>query len=380
MFKASIQGLFLGLVLALLVAVPRAQAQAPGAELNSAFPDLAALFNAFDLTRAASFDEVAAVRQSDGAQDALNELRETLAASADMSMMDMMQMPSADMMNMGEGPFGELESQAADRMEETLRGSHSASEARDAYAGADALPDRAAAVIRRGEDFHTRLFDIYADDGITDKYAAVDAAVREYLSDPGTSVPSNPKSAELMYAHPYAGSLKTGFPEVSGLVWASNWLRLASLEPLLQGGSEDTIRDGLDTTIERFWSKVDGMPGMLMLPTEEPMSVAISPLLFSRHEQAAVILDNLAMFETVVADLLIHPDVENRGAAINGVVDEFTDRSSNLATRREYLLAALRSGIFNQGGPALGELARSERNRSRQEMEMGGHVSLPGMN
>jgi len=35
-----------------------------------------------------------------------------------------------------------------------------------------------------------------------------------------------------------------------------------------------------------------------------------------------------------------------------------------------YLLSALRGGIFNQGGPAIGDLGRSERNRSREAMDM----------
>ena len=59
--------------------------------------------------------------------------------------------------------------------------------------------------------------------------------------------------------------------------------------------------------------------------------------------------------------------------SIDAVVDEFTNRGSNIATASEYLLSALRTGIFDQGGPALGTLARSERNRSRREMEMPGH-------
>lgn len=375
MFKASKQGI-LGLLATALLAVPHAQAQAPGAELNSAFPDLASLFNAIDVARAQSYDELAAVTGSDDAREALFQLRQTLAATADMSMDEIMQMPQGAM-DMGSSPFGDLEARAADRLEETLRGSHSAAEARDAYANSDVLPDRAAALIRRGEDFHTQLFDIYTDAGITDKRAAVDAAVSDYLSDTRASVPSEPKSATLMFDHPYAGALQIGFPELSGLVWASGWERLASLEALIQRGGDQAARDAVDTTVDRFWSKVDGMPGMLMLPTEQPTAVAISPLLFNRHEQAAIILDNLGMFETVVADLLIHPDVQDRAGAINDLVDEFTDRSSNLATRREYLLAALRPGIFNEGGPALGDLQQSERNRSRMEMEMGPHISMP---
>ena len=86
------------------------------------------------------------------------------------------------------------------------------------------------------------------------------------------------------------------------------------------------------------------------------------------------------MLETIIADLLAHPDVQDRPGSVDTAVSEFTDQESNLATRSDYLLSALRTGIFDQGGPALGELARSERNRTRMEMEMGGHAVMPGMN
>ena len=117
---------------------------------------------------------------------------------------------------------------------------------------------------------------------------------------------------------------------------------------------------------------------------EIPMVPAIAPLLLSRHPEAAWVIDNVNILELVIADLLVHPDVEDRTSSIDAVTAEFTDKESNLLEGsmgyRDYLLSALRTGIYNQGGPALGQLVRSERNRSRMEMEMGGHVSLPGMN
>ena len=235
-------------------------------------------------------------------------------------------------------------------------------------------------MIERGRQFEARIFDTYADAGISDKFEAVNSAVDTYLSDSQLSVAAEPKSPALMYGHPYASAFRTGYPELSGLVWASQWLQLASLEPLMLGGRGSAVEDGIGTTIDRFHSKLEGMQGMTMLPTEIPMVPAISPLLLNRHREAAIIIDNLNLLETVIADLLVHPDVQNRSQSIDAVVNEFADRESNLADSRDYLLSALRTGIFNQGGPALGELARSERNRSRMQMEMGGHVSLPGMN
>jgi hypothetical protein len=84
----------------------------------------------------------------------------------------------------------------------------------------------------------------------------------------------------------------------------------------------------------------------------------------------AVILDNLNVFETVIADVLSHPNLTNKNAAANALVAQFTSRDATSDSTIDYLLFALRGGIYNQGGPAIGELSQSERNRSRAEMGM----------
>ena len=100
------------------------------------------------------------------------------------------------------------------------------------------------------------------------------------------------------------------------------------------------------------------------------MAPAIAPRLFSLSQETAIILDNLNMFETVVADILGYPNVENKAAVVDSLVDEFTNQAENFDPTIDYLASALRGGIYNQGGPALGELSQSERNRSRMEMGM----------
>jgi hypothetical protein len=76
------------------------------------------------------------------------------------------------------------------------------------------------------------------------------------------------------------------------------------------------------------------------------------------------------MLETVVADILAYPNFEDRQAAIDAAVVEFTNKDTNITVENDYLLAALRGGIYNQGGPAVGQLERSERNRTRSAMNM----------
>ncbi len=354
-------------------------AQTPGDQLRSEFPELGALFNAFDVAQAAMFESVAEIGVSSQAASAREQLRQRLAQMSNMTMPEMMQMQAGGMpgMDMMVGPFGELEAEVASELRQLIEETHSVAEARGAFSNSAPLTPRAATVLARGREFEDRIFDIYADAAVSDKYAAVNAAVDEYLSDGRDAVPAAAKSPALVFGHRFAAAFSTGYPELSGVIWAGQWLQLASLEPLMLGGS--SVRAGVDTTLERFRSKMVEMPGMSMLPSEMPMVPAISPLLYSRHSEAASIIDNLNMLETVIADLLVHPDVQDRAGSIDAVVDEFTNGQTNMADDREYLLAALRGGIFNQGGPALGELARSERNRSRMEMEMG-HIMMPGMN
>ena len=360
-------------------------AQSAGETLRDEFPELAGLFDAFDVTQATMYDRLLAITESSDSAAGRAELRESLMRAMSMSMAEMMaemnQMMNMDMgMGMMAGPFGMLATNAAEELRALIQTTPSPEEARTSLPGSEALTERAGAVIAHGREFQARLFDIYADGGIMDKQAAVDEAVEDYLSDPN-SVAAEAKNPVLMYGHPFAGAMRTGHPQISGLFWASQWLQLASLEPLMSGVD---VSAGMNTTIERYEAKVAGMGDMSPVPTEIPMVPAIAPLLLNRHPEAAWIIDNVNTLELVIADLLVHPDVEDRAGSIDAVAAEFTDKGSNILMGsmgyRDYLLSALRTGIYNQGGPALGQLARSERNRSRMEMEMGGHVSLPGMN
>jgi hypothetical protein len=137
--------------------------------------------------------------------------------------------------------------------------------------------------------------------------------------------------------------------------------------------SDSQFRNTMDTVMERYWNKVGSEGGMTMFPapTEPPTAAAIAPHLYSFHPQASIILDNLSMLENIVLDVLAYPNLEDRQAAIGAAVAEFTNKETNISQDYDYLLAALRGGIYNQGGPAVGELMQSERNRTRDEM---GHI------
>ena len=361
---------------------PTLRAQSSGNQLRGEFPELVALFDAFDVTQGAMYDRLLQITESGESGDAQNELREALTMRASMSMSEMMQVGPGDVTDMDRrmGPFGRLETEAMSELYGMIQGRHSPREIRAAFSTSGALTERAARVLQRGREFEARIFDIYVDNGITDKFVTVNEAIENYVSDLQASVAPHPKDPRLMYGHPFAGAFKAGYPRVSGLYWASQWLKLASFEPLMVGSE---VASGVSTTIDRFEGKLGDTGGMTTAPSEIPMVPGIAPLLLHRHPEAAWIIDNLNVLEVVIADLLVHPDVTDRDGSIDAVVEVFTDRESNIMTGlgyRDYLLSALRTGIYNQGGPALGELAGSERNRSRMEMEMGGHIVLPGMN
>jgi hypothetical protein len=100
------------------------------------------------------------------------------------------------------------------------------------------------------------------------------------------------------------------------------------------------------------------------------MAPAIAPDLYSQSPEAAIILDNLNLLETVIADILAFPNAENRDKLMDQAITYFTGKDTNNAQSMDYLLFALRGGIYNQGGPAVGELMQSERNRAREAMDM----------
>lgn len=365
------------------IQLPALWSQSSGNQMRKEFPEpFVTLFDAFDVTQGAMYNRLLQITESRESREGRNELRRMLMMFANMSMAEMMRMGSHDMTDIDRhmGPFGSLETEAMSDLSRLIQRQHSPAEIRTAFSSSGALTETAARVLQRGREFEVRIFNIYSNDGITDKVAAVNEAIDNYVSDAENSVAPQPKDPRLMYGHSFAGSFKAGYPRVSGLFWASQWLKLASLEPLMIGNE---VASGVNTTIERFKSKLGDTDGVTKLPSEIPMVPGISPLLLYRHAKAAWIIDNLNVMEVVIADLLVHPDVMDRDSSINAVVAEFTNRDTNIMMEldyREYLLSALRTGIYNQGGPALGELATSERNRSRMQMEMGGHVVLPGMN
>ena len=347
-----------------------------GDKIRLEYPLLADLFNAFDVTQAQTFEAIANINSQPAYTAARAELREHLEMMKSMTMSDMMAAGGGmdhGSMGMGSsGPYPDMEVEARINLLASMRALHSDEEAAKAYADNSAINRHTSEVIRRGRSFENQLFTIYIDDSIRNKRAAVNDAITEYLSDDRHSVATLPKESDFLLQHNEAAGFKTAFPRLSGLMWTQQWLQLAALEAVILESLDAQFARGVDVALERFWNKIgtDGGMSMFPAPSELPMAPAIAPDLYSESPEAAIILDNLNTLETVVADILSYPNVEDREAKMDAAVAMFTNKETDNAEPMTYLLFALRGGIYNQGGPAVGELMQSERNRTRDAMGM----------
>ena len=349
-------------------------AQSQSGSLSSEYPELASLYNAFDVTQAGIYDAIEGIGSDPASEDGRMELKMHLDMMADMDHGGHGGHGGGMMMDM-DGHFGQLETDARIALGELVRGNHSLEQAESAFENSSALTERAAQVLAHGRSFERSIWNIFSNDSTTiyQKQMAIEEAVQEYRnSEPTAAVTLSPKTADLYLGHIYADAFRMGFPKLSGLLYANQWLQLASLEAIIIGQVDPQFGGRVPLTMERYWNKVGSDTGMTMFPapTEMPSAPAISPQLYSQAPQAAIIIDNLNMLESALADVVAYPNLLDRETVIDQVVAQYTSDDMHLAETMEYLLNALRGGIFNQGGPAIGDLSRSERNRSRDAMNM----------
>ena len=347
------------------------------AVISEQYPEVADLFNAFDVTQAKALEEIAAINADPATQQVRNELQMNMNMRASMTMREMMAsgvmtQEAAMEMGMNNGPHHDLEVAARMRLLEVMRGKHSNESAEAAFENSSAIDRHTAEVFKHGRNFEEALFTIYIDGDVDDKLAAVANAIENYLSDDQHSVATVPKESDYLLSHEQANGLKTAFPLLRGFMWTHQWLQLAALEAVILQGLDPQFNGGVDVALERFWNKIGSSGGMTMFPApgELPMAPAIAPDLYSQSPEAAIILDNLNLLETVIADILAFPNAQSREESMSQAITYFTGKDTNNAESMDYLLFALRGGIYNQGGPAVGELMQSERNRAREAMDM----------
>ncbi len=357
--------------------------------------ELARLYDAFTVTHAAALDTIAKANVDPRFAQARADMRQHLehmqARENSQSMSHGMMHSSGDSnshdMDMRmEGPYRELDVQARVNMGRLVRADHTDAAAAKAYDNVASLPRHAAMVLAAGRQFEEALWSLWADPGMSvdDKVKATQTVIEDYRSaDERHAVSVQPKPVSLYLDHTYAGSLKSAYPRLSGLLWSNQWLQLASLEAIIRGQVDPQFAGRVTDTLERYYNKLGSDSGMSMFPApvEMPTVPTIAPTLYTLAPEASIIVDNLNMLDAAIADIIAYPglDANTREQAILATVAQFTD--DNIATDdMSYLLSALRGGIYNQGGPAIGELQGSERNRSRDAMGMQHPMSMSGPN
>lgn len=391
--------LLLGLSLSTGVLI-QAQAQAQ-ASLVDEHAELARLYDAFTITHAAALDAIAKTNMDPQYAQARADMREQLEQLAQMQDQGHGQMMSHGMMH-GSGssgssssgsngmdmdsPYRALDVQVRVDMGRLVRADHADTAAADAYDNVAALPRHVAMVLAAGRQFEDKLWALWTDPGrsIDAKVQATQAVIEDYQTgDAMHAIAGRPKPVSLYLDHSYAGSLKSAYPRLSGLLWSNQWLQLASLEAIVRGQVDPQFAGHVADTLERYYNKLGSDSGMSMFPApvEMPTVPTIAPTLYTLAPEASIIVDNLNMLDAAIADIIAYPglDATIREQAILATVAQFTD-DSIVTDDMSYLLSALRGGIYNQGGPAIGELQGSERNRSREAMGMQHHMSMSGPN
>ena len=353
-----------------------AMSTAHAGNLENEYPELSRLYNAFDVAQAQLFDLMVEINADSSTKIAQDRLAIALDTMANMTIGDMIDagLNYGDAQIVMDSPYAALETQARIKLAQHVSRVHSLEDATSAFANSPALTPMAAAVIGRGRALEREIYDIFSDQRstIVAKRAQVDQAVERYLSVDKLAVASEPKMVALYLSGDYANGLKAAYPKFSALMWSNQWLQLASLEAIVLGQVDPQFANEIDTTLERYRNKLGSETGMTMFPapTEMPTVPAIAPSLYSQSPAAAVIIDNLNMLEVAVANIIAYPNLMNRAQAVDDAVRAYTDKEYGIAVTEDYLLSALRGGIFNQGGPAIGALDQSERNRSRIGMDM----------
>jgi hypothetical protein len=241
----------------------------------------------------------------------------------------------------------------------------------DGAQGLDALGPEAARLIRRAFAFEREVIAIHAVHPAGTRRAALDAAIARYQQ--GPAVADAAKDMAILYDHPYTSFVppvppeaephrELTYPALTGALWAARWYGLAVFTPLEDFPAGAERDQALATVDDRLRAKLSRGAPPAALPTELPLAPAIAPGLVATHERTAAILDNLHMMLDVLADVLVHPRVKNRRAAVQTVVEQFSTRPYRCVQVDEWIVVALRHSIFAQGGPALATMTARERN------------------
>ena len=202
--------------------------------------------------------------------------------------------------------------------------------------------------------FHRQLYDIWSDDRLNpaQRDAQVARVLRYYQSRRDLAFSAKPKNMNLMEGQPYSLVFRKRFPKYNGLIWSYHWLQMTLYEALMASPNPPERRQNVAAVVTRFWTLVDG--GADSLPSVMPMSAAIAPRFAARYPEAAVIFDNLHSLHDVVSDILADPAIPARRKrdAMLAAAARYRDETSSVTSMEEWRAMADAMGLSKMGGPA----------------------------
>ncbi len=210
---------------------------------------------------------------------------------------------------------------------------------------------RALKMFQWAHTLHRQVYDVYASERLpgVEKDTLIERLTDYYLSNRNLAFTAIPKAMGLMEDQAYSKTFRTGFPAFNGLIWAYHWLQVGLYEALLEG-SPDRKRDGVRSTIARFWEMVRSPE---VAPSIMPMTSAVAPLFAKRHPRAAIVFDNLHMMHDIISDILAATAIPKpkKAAAIEAALAEFRDGSRNVMPMDEWWrMGELMGGVEHMGG------------------------------
>lgn len=356
-----------GLLLAVVFVAKPIAASAQNAALATVYPDLSTLMATHEILHARIFEEIEATNSSSSAAigkrllvEAIVELAEAAGSHYHSSNSHLAML----------GPHRVFESRATPGMVTLIRRQSDGELAATAFEDIGLLPDVAVKTLARGREFIIQVMGVYLDDNISDKKLAIDQAVAAYLSDELHSVASQPKSEDLLSEHEAAYAYRVGFPQFSGLTWASQWLKIAVLEIAATSPDRESLYQDIAFALGTYEEKITRLHGSLVsLPSDIPGIPVVAPNFYTLHPEASAIIDNLEALKVVIGDILAHPEQMDRQGAIAAMVAQYTSKTDHLIDQMDYMIFVLRGGIYGAGGPARGGMEQNDRNYSRDVQE-----------
>ncbi len=202
---------------------------------------------------------------------------------------------------------------------------------------------------------HRQIYDIYADERLTDsvKIRLVERVTDYYLSNRSLAFTTSPKSMALMDDQPYSQVFRRRYPRFNGLIWSYHWMQVGLYEPLVTAHTAVERQSGVAAAVQHFWQLLEAPPSRM--PQVMPMTSGIAPSFSRRHPRAAAIFDNLHMMHDIISDILASPAVPpaRRRAEIYAALARFQDGTNDLVpVEHRGMMIEMMGGVEAMGGAA----------------------------